>query len=91
MLEELIDLEAWAKAQFEHCRQNFEELEDKEERIRARVAGYAFLYMINALHGDYRPFRHHLMGDYDEDWEKSTPPFHPLVWFPREPLKEPKE
>ena len=58
------------KDQFEHCRHNYEELEDMQARIAARVAGFAFLYMLKAIHGDYQPFRHHLMGDYDEDWGK---------------------
>jgi hypothetical protein len=91
MTKELAELEAWAREQFQHCRHNFEVLEDKQARTASRVAGFAFLYMLKAIHGDYTPFRHHLMGDYDEDWEKSTHAYEPFAGVPRETLKEPNE
>ena len=79
------------KDRFEHCRDNYEELEDVQAGIAARVAGFAFLYMLKAMHGDYQPFRHHLMGDYDEDWGEYTKEYVPFAGVPREALKGPNE
>ncbi len=69
MTKELLELETWAMAQFEHCRRNFETMDTKQAKT-SRVVGFAFLALIRAIHCDRKPFRHEAMWDRCEGYQQ---------------------